>query len=92
MPHAVPNEYVGSPLGRGVGVDADYILFVTMVKDSKLMEYAHHVTPLYIHFCYLFIGNCRGGTLAYASCCYYDHNIYKPLTGYANICAKVCVF
>jgi len=92
MPHAVPNEYVGSPLGRGVGVDANYILFVTMVKGSKLMEYAHHVTPLYIHFCYLFIGNCRGGTLAYASCCYYDHNIYKPLTGYANICAKVCVF
>ncbi|XP_065883622.1 ciliated left-right organizer metallopeptidase-like [Dysidea avara] len=64
-PHAtVPDEYVGSPVGSGVGVDADYVLFVTVAKDR----------------------DCRGSTLAYASCCYYDDTIYKPLAGYTNIC------
>ena len=88
-PHAtVPDEYVGSPVGSGVGVDADYVLFVTVAKDSKSVMYS--IMPHFVHTCYLSIGDCRGSTLAYASCCYYDDTIYKPLAGYTNICPGVC--
>ena len=47
---------------------------------------------IYFIFTLLFVGDCEGGTLAYAFACLHDDNNNRPLAGYTNICPAVCCF
>ena len=95
----VPDEHLGTRTvcdptcrevgGNGVGVDADYILYVTAVNDCK----SSAITTIHGLFkMFVFVADCEGGTLAYATFCYADIDDDRSLAGYTNICPGVCHF
>jgi len=58
-PHAaIPDKYVGSPLGSGIGVDAGYIFMVTLAEDSKSMKYATLLLSIYRRLSWWYISVC----------------------------------
>ena len=71
---------------NGVGIpNSDFLLFVSASSTSKESHNRHFSIHLV-----LIIGDCSGGTLAYASTCMLDSNDnYRPVAGYINICPSV---
>ena len=94
----VPDEHLGTRTvcdptcrevgGNGVGVHADYILYVTAVNDCKLSVITIH----WLVKMFVLTADCEGGTLAYATFCYADIDDDRSLAGYTNICPGVCYF
>ena len=90
----VPDEHLGTITvcdptchevgGTNTGADADFIFYVTAVGDGKSF------TISYSAFCILFVDRCGNRTLAYASSCGVSTVNHRSLTGYTNICPRVC--